>query len=137
MAQLWKEVSYIIGPESKTRMAVSYTHLDVYKRQTQGGYYDPAMVITNINPSTSMDPILMQIGASQPELAALVDELDSATCLLYTSISLAAGGCVPLFWKAGDRLYGYDPGQHWEPCRRAKSDFSSLFLSFYEVIKNV
>ncbi len=37
------------------------------------------MVITNINPSTSMDPILMQIGASQPKLAALVDELDSAT----------------------------------------------------------
>ena len=51
--------------------------LTIFK--TQGGYYDPAMVITNINPSTSMDPILMQIGASQPELAALVDELDSAT----------------------------------------------------------
>ena len=51
--------------------------LTIFK--TQGGYYDPAMVITNINPSTSMDPILMQIGASQPELASLVDELDSAT----------------------------------------------------------
>ena len=51
--------------------------LTIFK--TQGGYYDPAMVITNINPSTSMDPILMQIGASQPKLAALVDELDSAT----------------------------------------------------------
>ena len=51
--------------------------LTIFK--TQGGYYDPAMVITNINPSTSMDPILMQIGASQPELAVLVDELDSAT----------------------------------------------------------
>ena len=51
--------------------------LTIFK--TQGGYYDPAMVITNINPSTSMDPILMQIGVSQPELAALVDELDSAT----------------------------------------------------------
>ena len=45
--------------------------LTIFK--TQGGYYDPAMVITNINPSTSMDPILMQIGASQPKLAALVD----------------------------------------------------------------
>ena len=54
---------------------VSYTHLSgdygltIFK--TQGGYYDPAMVMTNINPSTSMDPILMQSGASQPELAAL------------------------------------------------------------------
>ena len=35
--------------------------LTIFK--TQGGYYDPAMVITNINPSTSMDPILMQIPA--------------------------------------------------------------------------
>ena len=55
------------------------TWLSTSATKTQGGYYDPAMVITNINPSTSMDPILMQIGASQPELAALVDELDSAT----------------------------------------------------------
>ena len=50
--------------------------LTIFK--TQGGYYDPASVVTNINPATSMDPILMQIGVSQPELAALVDELDSS-----------------------------------------------------------
>lgn len=46
--------------------------------KTQGGYYDPASVVTNINPATSMDPILMQIGVSQPEIAALVNELDSS-----------------------------------------------------------
>ena len=34
--------------------------LTIFK--TQGGYYDPASVITNINPETSMDPIVMQIG---------------------------------------------------------------------------
>ena len=50
--------------------------LTIFK--TQGGYYDPASVVTNINPATSMDPILMQIGVSQPEIAALVDELDSS-----------------------------------------------------------
>ena len=50
--------------------------LTIFK--TQGGYYDPACVVTNINPATSMDPILMQIGVSQPEIAALVNELDSS-----------------------------------------------------------
>ncbi|MFQ7748997.1 MAG: hypothetical protein ACLRJV_17725 [Eubacteriales bacterium] len=49
-----------------------------YDLQDPGGYYDPASVVTNINPATSMDPILMQIGVSQPEIAALVDELDSS-----------------------------------------------------------
>lgn len=50
--------------------------LTIFK--TQGGYYDPASVVTNINPATSMDPILMQIGVSQLEIAALVNELDSS-----------------------------------------------------------
>ncbi len=50
--------------------------LTIFK--TQGGYYDPASVVTNINPATSMDPILMQIGVAQPEIAMLVDELDSS-----------------------------------------------------------
>ena len=50
--------------------------LTIFK--TQGGYYDPASVITNINPETSMDPIVMQIGISQPEIAQLVAELDSS-----------------------------------------------------------
>ena len=50
--------------------------LTIFK--TQGGYYDPASVVTNINPATTMDPILMQIGVSQPEISALVNELDSS-----------------------------------------------------------
>lgn len=48
--------------------------LTIFK--TQGGYYDPASVVTNINPATSMDPIMMQIGVSNPDVATLVDELD-------------------------------------------------------------
>ena len=51
--------------------------LTVFK--TQGGFYDPANVITNINPDTSMDPIVMLLGSTQPELAELVAELDSST----------------------------------------------------------
>lgn len=51
--------------------------LTVFK--TQGGFYDPANVVTNINPQTSMDPIVMLIGSTRPELAGLVAELDSST----------------------------------------------------------
>ena len=51
--------------------------LTVFK--TQGGFYDPANVVTNINPQTSMDPIVMLLGSTQPELADLVAELDSST----------------------------------------------------------
>ena len=36
-------------------------------------------MITNINPDTSMDPIVMLLGSTQPELAELVAELDSST----------------------------------------------------------
>lgn len=51
--------------------------LTIFK--TQGGYYDPANVVTNINPQTSMDPILMLVGTTRPEMADLVTELDSCT----------------------------------------------------------
>lgn len=50
--------------------------LTIFK--TQGGYYDPASVVTNMNPETSMDPIIMQIGMSRPEIAQSVAELDSS-----------------------------------------------------------
>lgn len=50
--------------------------LTIFK--TQGGYYDPASVVTNMNPATSMDPIMMQIGLTQTDIAALIDELDSS-----------------------------------------------------------
>ena len=50
--------------------------LTIFK--TQGGYYDPAMVITNIN-RLPLWTHPHADRASQPELAALVDELDSAT----------------------------------------------------------
>lgn len=51
--------------------------LTIFK--TQGGFYDPANVVTNINPQTSMDPILMLIGTTKPEMAELVSELDAST----------------------------------------------------------
>ena len=51
--------------------------LTIFK--TQGGYYDPANVVTNINPQTSMDPILMLVGTTRLEMADLVTELDSCT----------------------------------------------------------
>ena len=51
--------------------------LTIFK--TQGGFYDPANVVTYINPQTSMDPILMLIGTTKPEMAELVSELDAST----------------------------------------------------------
>ena len=46
-----------------------------------GGNYDSHFdnVVTNINPQTSMDPILMLIGTTKPEMAELVSELDAST----------------------------------------------------------
>lgn len=49
--------------------------LTVFK--TQGGFYDPASVVTNMNPQTSMDPIVMLMGMNYPEITAMVTELDS------------------------------------------------------------
>ncbi|KPU44453.1 nickel-binding periplasmic protein precursor [Oxobacter pfennigii] len=46
--------------------------------KTQGGYYDPANVISNMDPSMSMDPIVMQIGAYLPGGAKLIHEINSS-----------------------------------------------------------
>ena len=50
--------------------------LTIFK--TQGGYYDRLWSLPTSTRLPLWTPSVMQIGASQPELAALVDELDSA-----------------------------------------------------------
>lgn len=47
--------------------------------RTQGGYYDPANVVSNMDPSMAMDPIISQVAAFLPGGADLITELDSAT----------------------------------------------------------
>lgn len=47
--------------------------------KTQGGYYDPANVISNIDPSISMDPIVVQAGEFLPEGLSLINEVNSTT----------------------------------------------------------
>lgn len=46
---------------------------------TQGGYYDPSNVISNIDPAMSMDPIMSQICNFLPGKAELISEVNSAT----------------------------------------------------------
>lgn len=46
--------------------------------RTQGGYYDPANVISNIDPAMSMDPIVLQINEYLPGKADLITEVNSS-----------------------------------------------------------
>ncbi len=49
--------------------------LTVFK--TQGGYYDPSNVISNMDPEKSMDPVMSQIADFLPGKAQLVSEVNS------------------------------------------------------------
>ncbi len=51
--------------------------LTIFK--TQGGYYDPSVVIAGLDPNASTDPILAQVYAYLPGQSALLDELNAAT----------------------------------------------------------
>lgn len=51
--------------------------LTIFK--TQGGYYDPSVVIAGLDPNASTDPILAQVYAYLPGQGALLDELNAAT----------------------------------------------------------
>lgn len=59
-------------------MAGNYTMAFWY---TYGGVFDPTTVMTNINPSTSADPIVMQFASLIPGGAHAIEELNSTTDL--------------------------------------------------------
>lgn len=59
-------------------MAGKYTMAFWY---TYGGVFDPTTVMTNINPSTSADPIAMQFAPSIPGGASAIEELNSTSDL--------------------------------------------------------
>lgn len=44
---------------------------------TQGGYYDPANVVSNMDPAMSMDPIMLQVCDFLPGKAELISEVNS------------------------------------------------------------
>ncbi len=46
---------------------------------TQGGYYDPINVVSNIDPNGSMDPILSQVGEFLPNGAETITTLNAST----------------------------------------------------------
>lgn len=92
--------------------------------KTQGGYYDPANVISNIDPSISMDPIVMQVGEFLPEGLSLINEVNSTTDearieeIYATILNTIADNCLmtPLYYTHqvalyNDQVAGYDfPG---------------------------
>lgn len=85
--------------------------LTIFK--TQGGYYDPTSVITNIDPNGTMDPIISQICAYLPGEAELISEVNAATDVtriqeIYTTILTAmAENCLttPIYYTHQVALY--------------------------------
>lgn len=85
--------------------------LTIFK--TQGGYYDPTSVITNIDPNGTMDPIISQICAYLPGEAELINEVNAATDEtriqeIYTTILTAmADNCLttPIYYTHQVALY--------------------------------
>lgn len=85
--------------------------LTIFK--TQGGYYDPANVISNMDPAMSMDPIILQVCEFLPGRAELIGEVNSAADEnrireIYTAIlTTMADHCLntPIFYTHQVALY--------------------------------
>ncbi|EMS73292.1 nickel ABC transporter substrate-binding protein [Ruminiclostridium cellobioparum] len=85
--------------------------LTVFK--TQGGYYDPSNVISNIDPAMSMDPIMSQISGFLPGKAQLISEVNSATDekriqdIYNTILTAMADNCLntPIYYTHQVVLY--------------------------------
>lgn len=81
--------------------------------KTQGGYYDPANVISNMDPNMTMDPIIMQIAAYLPDGAELINELNSSSNeeriqeIYNTILTTMADHCLtaPLYYTHQVVLY--------------------------------
>lgn len=92
--------------------------------KTQGGYYDPANIVSAMNPSQSMDPIIMQAGGFLPDGVNLINEVNSTTDearieeIYATILNTIADNCLmtPLYYTHqvvlyNDQVAGYDfPG---------------------------
>ncbi len=85
--------------------------LTVFK--TQGGYYDPTSVISNMDPNRTMDPIISQVCAYLPGGAGLISEVNSTTDEnriqeIYTAIlTKMADHCLttPIYYTHQVALY--------------------------------
>ena len=78
--------------------------LTIFK--TQGGYYDPSVVIAGLDPNASTDPILAQVYAYLPGQGTLLDDLNAATDeakiqeIYSTILTTMSDNCltVPLYY---------------------------------------
>lgn len=73
---------------------------------TQGGYYDPANVVSNMDPNLSMDPIISQVGSYLPNGSDLIGEVNSTVDekriqeIYETIITTMADNCLttPIYY---------------------------------------
>lgn len=76
-----KQIGIELTPSSAAMMdwfaMVSGGQYGVTIFKTQGGYYDPTVVVGGLDPKTSTDPILSQVNAYLPD--GSLDELNAAT----------------------------------------------------------
>lgn len=92
--------------------------------KTQGGYYDPANVISGMDPARSMDPIMAQVANFLPGKADLITEVNSATDekriqkIYSTILTTMADNCLntPLYYTRqivvyNDKIADYEFGQ--------------------------
>lgn len=103
-----KKIGIELTPKSAAMMdwyaMVSGGQYGVTIFKTQGGYYDPTVVISGCDPSVSTDPILSQVGEYFPD--NLLSELNSATDetriqeIYETILTTMADNCLvtPLYY---------------------------------------
>lgn len=101
-----REVGISVQPEGMDMLAWFGPLMDgsyyITLFKTYGGAYDPATVLTNMNPEVATDPVIVQIANLLPE--GLIAELDSTTDMdrvqeIYTEVLRTVGeeaAVVPL-----------------------------------------
>ena len=84
IAQELGEVGFEVTPRGSDNMTwftqVS-TDFDFSLHTTYGGYYDPFLTMTNMNPEMMSDPILWQVALTMENGTNIIKELDSTADL--------------------------------------------------------
>lgn len=84
IAQELGEVGFDVtlrGADNMTWFTQVFTDFDFSLHSTYGGYYDPFLTMSNMNPEMMSDPILWQVALAMENGTALIQELDSTADL--------------------------------------------------------
>lgn len=80
IAQELKEVGFEVilrGANNMAWFTQVFSDFDFSLHATYGGYYDPFLTMTNMNPEMMSDPILWQVALAMENGTAIIKELDS------------------------------------------------------------